>query len=120
MRRAVVTGVRDDEESRAAPAPGAYVVCARLQMLKYLRQFGQCDKGPLPLFPDNCAGRTEDALESGGVDLRLPPPANASPPPFPASLLLALQMRALTRGAEEAYIPRGSPTIPDYSDFERL
>ena len=85
------------------------------EMLKYLSQFSQCQT--VPRFPDNCAGRTENALKSGGISLTNPLTGTA-PTPFPASLLQSLLTLAAVGGAQEIDVPRGSP-IPDFSDFER-
>ncbi len=85
------------------------------EMLKYLSQFSQCQT--VPRFPDNCAGRTENALKNGGISLTNPLTGSA-PTPFPASLLQSLLTLAAAGGAQEIDVPRGSP-VPDFSDFER-
>jgi uncharacterized protein RhaS with RHS repeats len=86
------------------------------QMLKYLQQFGQCKT--VPLFPDNCASRTENALRAGGVPLD-DPYFGGNPAPFPASLLRSLLILSAAGGAQATAIPQGSTNIPDVSGFER-
>lgn len=85
------------------------------QILKYLSQFSQCKT--VPLYPDDCANRTENALQKGGIPLT-DPVRGAPPGPLPASLLQSLLTIAAAGGAQEIDIPKGSP-IPDFSGFER-
>jgi RHS repeat-associated protein len=86
------------------------------QMLKYLQQFGQCKT--VPLFPDNCSSRVENALEAGGVRLN-DPYFGGDAAPFPASLMRSLLILSGAGGAEATDIPQGSPNIPDVSGFEK-
>jgi hypothetical protein len=87
------------------------------QMLKYLQQFSTCKT--VPLFPDNCASRVENALMAGGVPLIDPLSITGGVQPFPSSLLRSLLVLEAVGGAQATYIPQGSNNFPDASTFER-
>jgi RHS repeat-associated protein len=90
------------------------------KMLQYLQQFGQCKT--VPLYPDNCANRTEQALGAGGVPLLDPLTdlfSRGPVSPNPASLDRALGILGATNGVTVTSVSQGSKNFPDASRFEK-
>ena len=71
-------------------------------------------------FPDNCTGRTVDALEAGGVNLNDPFLLGMTPIPFPASLQRSLQNLVNQDGATSIVIPQGGPVPPGLEVFNPI
>jgi hypothetical protein len=85
------------------------------QMLRYLQQFSNCkDVGKL----DNCAARTEGALQSAGFLLLDPTDSFGSVTPFPQSLLQALFVLQGIGQASSVYAPQGTIPSVDVTSFE--
>ena len=79
-------------------------------ILDYLKS--HTDKLPgFPYFPDNCAGRVENALAAGGVSLSDPFTFGSSPLPFPAPLERSLANLSNQGGANWTFIPQNG-TVP--------
>jgi RHS repeat-associated protein len=84
------------------------------QMLKYLRQFKQCKTVPKA---DNCAHRTEGALQAAGIPLT--DPIFGEIEPLPASLLRGLLILQNAGQATSVEIPRGATPNIDVTQYEQ-
>ena len=83
------------------------------QMLKYLKQFSQCrTAGKI----DNCAYRTQHALQAAGVETN--DPTLGAPGGTPGSLLQSLLVQAAAGQITEVEIPQGANPSIDTSPYE--